>query len=68
MANAILAAILSLIIPGVGQLYEGQDAKKGIIFIIIAIILGYASTLMGFIGILSLIFAIYAAYDAYVNA
>ena len=38
MVNAILAAILSFIIPGLGQAVAG-DVKKGIIFIIIAIIL-----------------------------
>ncbi|MCL2156613.1 MAG: hypothetical protein FWH54_01170 [Methanobrevibacter sp.] len=69
MANAILAAILSFIIPGLGQLYEGQPIQKGIIFIVILIILGALNVLVSpFIGIISLLFAIYAAYDAYVNA
>ncbi len=65
MANAILAAILSFIIPGLGQFYCGS-MMKGLIFLVIAIILG-ALTSMVFIylGIISFIFAIYAAYDAY---
>ncbi len=65
MVNAILAAIASLIIPGLGQLLAG-DAKKGIIFFVIAIILGILNIyVFGLIWILSLVFAIYAAYDAY---
>ncbi|MGZ7209983.1 MAG: hypothetical protein ACXVHV_08910 [Methanobacterium sp.] len=65
MANAILAAILSLIIPGLGQIYAGV-VQKGIIFIVIAIILGLANFfILPLIWIISLLFAIYAAYDAY---
>ncbi|MEA4957308.1 hypothetical protein SDC9_08387 [bioreactor metagenome] len=66
MANAILAAILSFFIPGLGQLYGGQGITKSIIFFIIAVILGIlTTTVFSFIGIISLIYAIYAAYDAY---
>ena len=66
MPNAILAAILSLFIPGLGQLYGGQGIKKSVIFFIVALILVLlTNTVFGLIGILSLIFAIYAAYDAY---
>lgn len=69
MANAILAAILSLLLPGLGQLYEGQPTQKGIIFIVIGIILYIlAVAVLPFIGIVQLLFAIYAAYDAYTNA
>ena len=65
MANAILAAVLSFFIPGLGQAYAG-DIKKGVIFFRIAVILAVASFFTGFLlSILSLIFAIYAAYDAY---
>ncbi len=39
MANAIIAAILSFFIPGLGQVYVG-DWKKGVIFFIIAVIAG----------------------------
>ena len=38
MVNAILAAVLSFFIPGLGQAVAG-DIKKGIIFFVIAIIL-----------------------------
>ena len=67
MVNAILAAILSFIIPGLGQALAG-DVKKGIIFIIIAIIL-YIIGAMVFkhwvIYVIDLIYSLYAAYDAY---
>ena len=67
MANGILAAILSFIIPGLGQAYAG-DIKKGIIFFIAAILIIFIATLvfrMWIIYILSLIISLYAAYDAY---
>ncbi len=65
MANAILAAVLSFFIPGLGQAYAG-DIKKGVIFFVILVILTILSFLTGFLlAIVSLIFAIYAAYDAY---
>lgn len=38
MANAILAAVLSFLIPRLGQDYAG-DVKKGAIFFIIAVVL-----------------------------
>ena len=67
MANGILAAIFSFIIPGLGQAYAG-DIKKGIIFFIVAIVIILLATLvfrMWIILILSLIISLYAAYDAY---
>ena len=54
----ILALILSFIIPGLGQIYVG-NVKKGIIFLIIAVILYI------FTGLIGIIFAIYTMYDAY---
>ena len=68
MVNAILAAILSFIIPGLGQAIAG-DIKNGIIFFIIALVLGTIVTYVlkgatwGYI--IDLIYSIYAAYDAY---
>ena len=68
MANAILAAILSFLLPGLGQAYAG-DIKKGIIFFIVfLVIIGlYVYFLNKFLpfNIIELIFGIYAAYDAY---
>ena len=65
MANAILAAIMSLLIPGLGQFYGGQGITKAIIFFVIAAVLGVLIGVIIFAGIASLLFAIYAAYDAY---
>ena len=67
-ANGILAAILSFLIPGLGQAYAG-DIKKGIIFFIIflVIISLYMFLLNKYLpfNIIELIFGLYAAYDAY---
>lgn len=66
MVNQIFATILSLFIPGLGQLYQGQEKRKGIIFLIIGIILYFLIyTVNTNIGIISFIYSIYAAYDAY---
>ena len=46
MANAILAAILSFIIPGLGQAYAG-DIKKGVIFFVIALVIGITPGIIG---------------------
>ena len=68
MANGILAAILSFIIPGLGQAYAG-DIKKGIIFFVIAVVLGLIVSFVlngaTWAYIIDFIYSIYAAYDAY---
>ena len=67
MVNAILAAILSFIIPGLGQAVAG-DVKKGVIFFVGAIVIGIIAGLIfrnWVLGIIGLIYALYAAYDAY---
>ena len=56
--EVVLAAILSFIIPGLGQIYVG-NVKKGIIYIILAVVLYIIFWPLGFL------FAIYAIYDAY---
>ena len=67
MANPILAAILSFLIPGLGQFYCGSLAK-GLAFLVVAILLGLA-VLMVFKSwvyiIINLLISLYAAYDAY---
>lgn len=61
-----VAAVLSFIIPGLGQIYNGQIGK-GIIFIIISVILAFTIfILIGFV--LYPIFWIYNIYDAYETA
>ena len=65
--NAIIAAILSFIIPGLGQALAG-DLKKGIIFLVIAIVLAAIVSLIfknWLASIINLAYAVYAAYDAY---
>lgn len=64
--SPILALILSVFFPGIGQFYNGQP-KKGIILIIAAIIsLVLILILIG--GVLYLIVWVYALYDAYTSA
>lgn len=68
MVNPIVSAILSFIIPGLGQALAG-DVKKGIIFFVILIAIGgiiaYVLNGANWSYIISLIYRIYAAYDAY---
>lgn len=71
MVNKWIAAILSFIIAGLGQLIQGET-KKGIIMIVILIILdviyyGYVipGAIGSIIGFIIFIYSIYAAIDAY---
>ena len=67
MVNAILAAILSFLIPGLGQVIAG-DVKKGIVFFIVAVVLALVGTIIfrhWVVYLIELIYSIYAAYDAY---
>ena len=57
--NPVLAAVLSALIVGVGQFYNG-DVKKGAIMLAGAVVLGVASA-----GLLWLAVAIWSAVDAY---
>ena len=65
--NAILAAILSFIIPGLGQAVSG-DIKKGVIFFVIAVIMGIIAVFIfqsWVVSLVDLAIRVYAAYDAY---
>lgn len=64
--NPILALILSIFFPGIGQFYNGQP-KKGII-IIIAAIISVALFIIMIGAVLYLIVWVYALYDAYTSA
>jgi len=57
--NPVLAVVLSLIITGVGQFYNG-DIKKGAVMLVGAIVLAIAT---GGIGVLPV--WIWSMYDAY---
>ena len=70
MIKAIICAILSFIIPGLGQVIAG-DLKKGIILFVLALIMGFLAAIVfkqWLVGIINLLISIYAAYDAYVMA
>ena len=65
--NAIIAAILSFIIPGLGQALAG-DIKKGVIFLVVALIMVAIATLIfrqWLVTLIELAIMLYAAYDAY---
>ena len=63
----VIATALSLIIPGLGQVFLG-DIKKGVIFFIVAVLVAnitfYIFKSWSY-SIIELLIAIYAAYDAY---
>lgn len=64
--NPGLAALLSALVIGLGQVYNGE-VGKGLLFFICAIIAGILWLI--YIGVLfSLIIWIYAIYDAYTSA
>ena len=70
MIKAIICAILSFIIPGLGQAIAG-DLKKGIVLFILAAIMGCLAAFVfkqWVVGIINLIISCYAAYDAYLMA
>ena len=74
MANKYLAAVLSFLIPGLGQAYAG-NVKKGIAYFLVAFVaLGIVGTIFvdsvlnSFYYIIDLLIDIYAAYDAYLMA
>ena len=66
MRSPLLAAILSLIVAGLGQLYNGQ-VTKGVILMIIQLINGaLTAVLIGWI--LLPIVGLWAMIDAYMTA
>jgi TM2 domain-containing membrane protein YozV len=66
MRNPILAAVLSLIVAGLGQIYNGQIGK-GVIFIILQLINGALTVVL--IGwLLMPIVGLWAVIDAYLTA
>jgi TM2 domain-containing membrane protein YozV len=66
MRNPILAAILSLIVAGLGQIYNGQIGK-GVIFILVQLINGALTAIL--IGWFLLpIVGLWAMIDAYMTA
>lgn len=69
MVKAFLAAILSFLIPGIGQMIAGKY-KTGVIFLVIWIFIGIIATFIfqhWIVKVIDLIFCIFSAYDAYVR-
>lgn len=66
MKSAGLAAVLSFLIQGLGQIYNGQILKGLILVVIQAINIALTNVLIGFIFFP--IVLIYAVYDAYRGA
>lgn len=70
MVNPIISAILSFIIPGLGQIVNGK-VIKGVILLVIAIIMAGLAWLIfnhWIVKIIELAIMAYAAYDAYITA
>ena len=78
MVNGFISAILSLIIPGLGQLYA-RDVKRAIIMFVVCVLIHYGcSYLIGYVGyavplgfiklieLLPYLFHVYAAFDAFI--
>jgi TM2 domain-containing membrane protein YozV len=72
----LLSLILSILIPGLGQIYNGH-IKKGIIFIVLYLLVigGSVPILWGSVGacccfplIFAIIIVAYSAYEAYITA
>ena len=59
--NPLISAILSFVIPGAGQVYNGK-AKKGVVIFIVACI-GYMLLILP-----GLVVSLFAIYDAYMEA
>lgn len=66
MRNPILAAVLSVILSGLGQIYNGQ-ITKGVIFIVVQLINAALTTIL--IGwLLMPLVGLWATIDAYLVA
>ena len=70
MLKAIICAILSFFIPGLGQAIAG-DFKKGIMLFVAALVVGLLAAVVfkqWLVYIINLAISIYAAYDAFIMA
>ena len=66
MKSAGLAAVLSFLIQGLGQIYNGQILKGLLLVVIQAINVALMNVLIGFVTFP--IVLVYAVYDAYRSA
>ena len=70
MLKAIICAILSFFIPGLGQVIAG-DLKKGIILFVAWVVVGFLAAVVfkqWIVYIIYLAISLYAAYDAFIMA
>lgn len=62
--NPILAAVLSFIIPGAGQIYNGQIARGAVFLVVFFINILLAFVLIGvFTQLITVVIAVYDAYN-----
>jgi TM2 domain-containing membrane protein YozV len=66
MKNPGVAAVLSFLIPGLGQIYNGQILKGLVVVVIQAINVAFTHVLIGFV--FYPIVLVYAVIDAYGTA
>jgi len=66
MKSAGLAAVLSFLIPGLGQIYNGRIVKDLIIVVVQAVNVVLMDVLIGFVSYP--IVPVYAIFDAYRSA
>jgi TM2 domain-containing membrane protein YozV len=64
----IISGVLSLLVPGLGQAYNGHMNKGAVMFVIAIIIWFVLSFVFYFLHIIYLLWALFAAYDAYMEA
>ncbi len=67
MLKAIICAILSFFIPGLGQVIAG-DLENGIILFVVWLIVGLLAAIVfrqWLVHIINLLISLYAAYDAF---
>ena len=62
--SVVVSLILSFLLTGLGQLYNGE-ISKGVIFLVVAIILWILTVLTLFLCVVAIPFWIYGMYDAY---
>jgi TM2 domain-containing membrane protein YozV len=65
--NEVLALVLSALVPGLGQMYNGE-ITKGLMMIILAAVLGVLFAFFCLMGVAYLFIWVYAMYDAYDTA
>lgn len=62
-----LSLILSLLVPGIGQIYNGQTTK-GIVMLVAAILVGFLGVILIVPLLVYVVLWIYGMYDAYTVA